>query len=173
MIDPQNQTVTDLNRDGREPTLSPDRNYLAYMRQTNSVWRVYVARVSGNGLGGECEMPLPAAPGRVYARMPNWMVDSSHRQRVVFNITDANSVSVALGLGDPATCSTETLSLAGTSVALARPTCNADGFCVANQASSTTDSTRGLHRISAGVGNTWNYIEQLTTNEDYAADIYP
>lgn len=172
-IDPQNQVVTDLNREGREPTLSPDRNYLAYMRQINSVWRVYVSKMSGNGLGAECEMPLPAVPGGVYARMPNWVVDSSRKQRIIFNITDANSVSVALGWGEPTMCSAETLLLSGAPVSLARPACNADGFCVANQASSTTNSTRGLHRISPGTGNMWNYIEQLTTNEDYAADIYP
>lgn len=151
---------------GRQPALSPDGTLLAYMAQSGSNWRIFVAQARGDGTFGNArQLAFPAVSGGVHARMPHWTWDSV---RVVFNVTDRNFDSAALGTVD--VYSGGDRSWAGLTTnrqLLARPSCGADDYCVANEVEG------GLWLLRESSGN-FSLERTLTTDaSDWGADIYP
>lgn len=162
--DGSDQRATGLS--GRQPTLSPDGTRLAYMAQSGSNWRIYIAQARGDGTFGSArQLPFPAAPGGVHARMPHWTWDSV---RVIFNVTDRNFDSVALGTVDVNSNGDRYWDGRTTNnQRLARPSCGADDYCVANE----VEGGLWLMRESGG-----NFsLDRALTNDasDWGADIYP
>ena len=165
-VAPDGSDLRRLGIAGRQPALSPDGRHLAFMRLDSDVWRIWVAPVDSNGsLGDALQLAFPSAPGGVHARMPNWTSDGTH---VVFNITDRNTNSVALGSVELSNNSPRFSSITSDSASpFARPSCGRDHLCVANE----VDGGLWLLRESNGG---YTIERQITTHpDDWAPDIYP
>ncbi len=152
---------------GRQPMLSADGRYLAYMRQAGSVWRVYVAAARGDGTFANPEqLSFPSSvAGSVHARMPHWLGDSN---RVLFNVTDKNFNTIALDTVDLDTRhSTAWDGVSPNGQHFARPACGLNQWCVANEVNG------GMWLLREDSGN-FTVERQLTANiQDWGADIYP
>ncbi len=151
---------------GRQPTLSPDGQILAYMRLDGAAWRIHIARIRSDGTFlGIQPLGLPSVSGGIHARMPNWTSDS---RRVLFNVTDKNFDSVALGVFDITTGRlTAWDQLSPNSQHFARPSCGAEDWCVANEVNG------GLWLLRESNGD-FSIEQQLTNNlQDWGADIFP
>jgi Tol biopolymer transport system component len=165
-VNPQNRELRALGLVGRQPTLSPDRQYLAYMARAGNEWRVYVVEMPSAGKPtSPVELAFPAhVPDGVHARMPNWANDS---RRVVFNITDRNMNSVALASVDIHTGELVVTGLDSPGGILARPACSrAENQCITN------GRDRGLYLVTLADGR-FSDPRQITNSQDWGAAIYP
>ena len=152
---------------GRQPVLSDDGRYLAYMRQVGNAWRISVATARGDGTFANSEqLPFPnSVAGGVHARMPHWLGDS---HRVLFNVTDKNFDTIALDVFDLDTRhSTDWGGVSPNAQHFARPACGLNNWCVANEVNG------GMWLLREDNGN-FTVDRQLTTNvQDWGADLYP
>jgi serine/threonine protein kinase len=151
---------------GRQPVLSPDGRYLAYMQQVNGGWRIFVAENAGDGrFVNSRQLTLPSVAQGAHGRMPHWTSDSA---RVVFNITNKNFETVAISTIDVASGRTTTWQgLSPNGQLFARPSCGADSWCVANEIAG------GVWLLRENNGD-FSVDRQLTTNvQDWSADLYP
>jgi hypothetical protein len=155
-----------LGVSARRPTLSPNANLLAYMRQEDNVWRIWVAEIDDTGTVKNLkQLPFPQVLGGVYARQPRWNSDGT---RLYFNITDQSSLqAIALASVELETSQTNVSFIsADTNTPFVRPVCGKNNVCVAGGANG------GLWLLQDEEGALIPQ-RQLTFGEEYGADVYP
>ncbi|MBI4674032.1 MAG: hypothetical protein HY741_20490 [Chloroflexi bacterium] len=165
-INPDGSDLRALGLSARRPTLSPNANYLAYMRQADNVWRIWVAELDDTGaLKNLRQLPFPQVLGGVYARQPKWNSDGT---RLFFNITDQTSLqAIALASVELATNRTNVSFItADTNTPFVRPVCGKNNVCVAGSANG------GLWLLEDADGALIPH-RQLTFGEEYGADVFP
>jgi Tol biopolymer transport system component len=165
-VNPDGTSLRPLGVSARRPTLSPDGKHMAYMRQENEVWRIWVSELDATGqLVNATQMPFPQVLGGVYARQPKWNSDGT---RLYFNVTDQSTLqAMALASVELASGSTNVSFItADANTPFVRPVCGKDNVCVAGGASG------GLWLLE-DVGGVLNPKRRLTFGEDYGADVYP
>lgn len=155
-----------LGVSARRPTLSPNANLLAYMRQEDNVWRIWVAEIDDTGTVKNLkQLPFPQVLGGVYARQPRWNSDGT---RLYFNITDQSSLqAIALASVELETSQTNVSFIsADTNTPFVRPVCGKNNVCVAGGANG------GLWLLQDEEGALIPK-RQLTFGEEYGADVFP
>lgn len=165
-INPDGTDLRSLGLSARRPTLSPNANLLAYMRQEDNVWRIWVAEIDDAGtLKNPRQLPFPQVLGGVYARIPKWNSDGT---RLYFNITDQSTLqAMALASVQLATNQTNVSFItADTNTPFVRPVCGKNNVCVAGGANG------GLWLLQ-DVEGALIPQQQLTFGEDYGADVFP
>lgn len=165
-VNPDGTDLRSLGVSARRPTLSPDGKHLAYMRQENDVWRIWVAELDAEGkLVNPEQMPFPQVLGGVFARQPKWNSDGT---RLYFNITDQSSLAaIALASVELETGSTNVSFITpDANTPFVRPVCGKNNVCVASGASG------GLWLLE-DVSGALLPKRQLTFGEEYGADVFP
>lgn len=165
-ISPDGADLHALGMSARRPTLSPNANLLAYMRQEDNVWRIWIAEIDDTGkVGNLRQLPFPQVLGGVYARQPRWNSDGT---RLFFNITDQSSLqAIALASVELETNQTNVSFInADNNTPFVRPVCGKNNVCVAGGANG------GLWLLKDEDGALIPQ-RQLTFGEEYGADIFP
>jgi hypothetical protein len=165
-VNPDGSDLRALGISARRPTLSPDGKFIAYMRQEEDVWRIWVAELNAGGAAvNPTQMPFPQVLGGVFARQPRWNSDGT---RLFFNVTDQTSLAaIALASVELATGSTNVSFITpDTNTPFVRPVCGKGNVCVASGANG------GLWLLE-DVGGALIPRRQLTFGEEYGADVYP
>lgn len=165
-VNPDGTDLRAMGISARRPTLSPDGKHIAYMRQENEVWRIWVGEMDAGGkIVNPKQMPFPQVLGGVYARQPKW---NSNGTRLYFNVTDQSSLqAMALASVELETGSTNVSFITqDTNTPFVRPVCGKNNVCVAGGASG------GLWLLE-DVGGVLTPKRRITFGEDYGADVYP
>ncbi|MGB8645343.1 MAG: AAA family ATPase [Anaerolineae bacterium] len=165
-INPDGSGLRALGLTGRRPTLSPDGTHLAYMRNEKAGWRIWVARVTVDGkLTNQVPLPFPQVLGGVYARQARWSSDGA---RLFFNVTDKTSLqAIALASVELATNNTNVAFItAGTNTPFVRPACGRNNVCIAG-------GVNGGLWLLEDVNGALTPRRQLTSGEEFGADVYP
>jgi Tol biopolymer transport system component len=174
-IKPDGSGLVSLGIKGRQPTVSPDGSYLAYMQKGDSdgFWRIHIAET--RDMKDVCVLSANTTSPSPHLRMPSWMADS---QGIVFNFADKNTEPQGMAYSDVKECRVKVSSIKGTGELkpLGRPSCSGDGRCVANQSASTGGNLRLLQFDVAS--NVYTDLGAVTANQpsgggDFAPDIYP
>lgn len=165
-MNPDGTDLRALGVNARRPTLSPNANLLAYMKQEDNLWRIWVAEIDDTGtVTNPRQLPFPQVLGGVYARQPRWNSDGT---RLYFNITDQSSLqAIALASVELETNQTNVSFIsADTNTPFVRPVCGKNNVCVAGGANG------GLWLLQDEEGALIPQ-RQLTFGEEYGADVFP
>lgn len=166
-IRPDGSGLRSIGLRGREPVLSPDGRWLAYMTQESGKWVIAVADISLSQV--RCKLTSPQSNDAPHARMPNW---TNNGNAVVFNMTNSSFVSKGLVFGNIDTCRTFKISVRGSDgKILGRPSCSTrtnHQYCVANEA-----EDGGLWLLERISDTEYQALKKLTNPNDWGADIYP
>ncbi len=172
-IKPDGKELAALNLKGRQPTVSPDGSYLAYMQKdTANIWHIRI--VETVAMKEVCVLSAGATSPTPNLRMPNWTADS---KGIVFNFAK-DSEPQGIGYSEVKECRVKISTMQGTGdlPALGRPSCGSNGYCIANHSTSTGGNLRLLAFDAAN--NTFTDRGILTPKQpanagDYSADVYP